>query len=206
MAISRRKHDDLHGNVPDASAAVLMLVDVINDLNFPGNQNLLKHAASLGKTIAALKARCRKAGIPAIYVNDNRNKWRSDFHAVISHCRGRESLGRSLVEPLLPAPDDYIVLKPKHSAFYATPLDTILSYLGSKSVILTGLTTAACVLLTAGEIYVRDLKLFVPTDCVAGLREKDHRQALELMRVSFAADTRPSRDLDLRSLTRSSNR
>lgn len=46
-----------------------MLVDVINELDFRGNEDLVKHAASLCKTIAALKARCRKAGIPAIYVN-----------------------------------------------------------------------------------------------------------------------------------------
>lgn len=141
MPSGRRKAGDLHGNVPDASPAVLMLVDVINDLDFPGNEDLVKHAALLGQTVATLKARCRKAGIPAIYVNDNRDKWRSDFRAVVSHCRRAESLGRPLVEALIPEPDDYIVLKPKHSAFYATPLDTILAYLMST---------------TAEHVYERD--------------------------------------------------
>ncbi|MGH9691782.1 MAG: hypothetical protein ACRD4C_12015 [Candidatus Acidiferrales bacterium] len=67
-----RRSIDLHGNVPDSAAAVRMLVDVINDLDFPDNEGLLRRAPTLGRNIAALKARCRKAGIPAIYVNDNR--------------------------------------------------------------------------------------------------------------------------------------
>ncbi len=202
MPPSRRKSGNLHGNVPDNAAAVLMLVDVINDLDFPGNEELVRHAASLGRTISALKTRCRNAGIPAIYVNDNRDKWRSDFRAVVSHCRQANSPGRPLVEALVPDAEDYIVLKPKHSAFYATPLDTILSYLKTKAIILTGLTTAACILLTAGEIYVRDVKLYVPADCVAGLRTKDHRNALDLMRISFRAVTTRSRQLKLRNLAR----
>lgn len=199
----RPLQSDLHGNVPDSCPAALLLVDVINDLDFPGNAGLVRRAASLGRTIAALKARCRVAGIPAIYVNDNREKWRSDSRAVVSHCRRAESPGRRLVEALIPAPDDYIVLKPKHSAFYATPLDTILAYLKTKTVVLTGLTTSACILLTAGEIYIRDLKLHVPADCVAALKRKDHRNALALMRASFRAITMPSRALDLKKLTHS---
>jgi len=76
--------DDLHGNVPDNRATVLMLVDVINDLDFPRNEGLVWKAASLARTIAMLKARCRKARVPAIYVNDNRDRWRPDFRRVNS--------------------------------------------------------------------------------------------------------------------------
>lgn len=191
---------DLHGNVPDNAPVVLMLIDVINDLDLPRNEHLVIQAGRLGRTIAALKQRCRKARIPAIYVNDNRDRWRSDFKAVIAECSQPHSQGWPLVEPLMPAPDDYIVLKPKHSAFYATPLDTILSYLKTRTVILTGLTTAACILLTAGEIYVRDLTLYVPRDRVAGLNEKEHRNGLALMRGSFGAITTPARRLNLGKL------
>jgi nicotinamidase-related amidase len=197
---NKRKHGDLHGNVPDNARAVLMLVDVMNDLDFPDNEYLMNQAGHLGRTIARLKERCRTARIPAIYVNDNRNRWRSDFKAVLSHCYQPDSPGWPLVEHLVPTPEDYIVLKPKHSAFYATPLDTILSYLKTRTVILTGVTTAACILLTAGEIYVRDLKLYVPGDCVKGLSETEHRNALDLMRRSFGATTTPSPQINLGKL------
>jgi len=64
----RRGHDDLHGNAPDQSQAVLLLIDVINDLNFPDNKHLVRRSVALAKSIAKLKKRCKKLGIPTIYV------------------------------------------------------------------------------------------------------------------------------------------
>jgi nicotinamidase-related amidase len=75
-----------------------------------------------------------------------------------------------------------------------------LEYLGVNIVIVTGLTTNACVLITASDVYVRDLQLFVPCDCVAALTDEDQQSALEMMRRNFAADTRPSTELDLDAL------
>jgi isochorismate hydrolase len=125
MTRSIQKNQDLHGNAPDSCPVILLLLDVMNDLDFPGNSRLVKTAAKLGASIARLKKRCQASGIPSIYVNDNRDKWRSDFSGVLSHCLRPESPGRPLVSQLVPKADDYIVLKPKHSAFYATPLDTL---------------------------------------------------------------------------------
>jgi nicotinamidase-related amidase len=193
-------NDDLHGNVPDSCPVALMLVDVINDLEFPNNRALLRAAPTLGQRIAKLKARCADVGIPTIYVNDNRNRWRSDFQAVLDHCLDASSLGRPLVEKLVPGPRDYIVLKPKHSPFYASPLEAILLHLHTTTVILTGLTTNACVLSAASDIYIRDLKLYVPSDCVAALDASLHRKALELMEVSYGAVTTPSSRLQLQRL------
>src|SRR5207302_5791094 len=75
----RKGNDDLHGNAPDQSQTVLLLIDVINDLSFPDNQDLVLRSVALAKSIAKLKKRCKKSGIPAIYVNDNRGRWRSDL-------------------------------------------------------------------------------------------------------------------------------
>jgi len=177
-----------------------MLVDVLNSLEFPGAEALVKLAPRLARNIAALQQRCRRAGIPSVYVNDNWKKWRSDVTSVIQHCLRADAPGRTLVEPLLPSRADYIVLKPKHSAFYATPLDTLLSYLRARAVVLVGLTTDACVLTTACEIHIRDLKLIVPSDCVAASNKRTHRIAIELMEKSFEAQTTPSRKLNLRRL------
>jgi len=194
------KNRDLHGNVPDHRPVVLMLVDVLNTLEFPGAEALVKMAPKLARNIAALKERCRKAGIPSVYVNDNWKKWRSDASAVIQHCLRPDAPGRALVEPLVPSRADYIVLKPKHSAFYATPLDTLLSYLRTRVVVLVGLTTDACVLTTACEIHTRDLSLVVPSDCVAASDKRSHRIAIELMEKSFGAKTTPSRRLNLTTI------
>jgi nicotinamidase-related amidase len=192
-----RKNEDLHGNAPDSCPVVLLLVDVLNDVDFPGNSRLLKSIRSLGKNIAALKKRCKDAGVPVIYVNDNRDKWRSDFSVVLAHCLRPDSPGCPMVSQLIPGASDYIVLKPKHSAFYATPLDTLFSYLKVKTVILAGLITNACILSTASELYVRDLDIYVPSDCVAAPIKRTHRYALELMKISFDADTTSSTKLNL---------
>ena len=194
------QNTDLHGNVPEESSVALLLIDVLNDLQFPGNESLTKIAPILAANIARLKSRCRAAGIPAIYVNDNWQKWRSDFSRIVEHCLGEDVPGRALVEPLAPQQDDYIVLKPKHSAFYATPLDTLLTYLKAQTVILVGLTTDACILTTACEIHIRDLDLFVPSDCVAASSRRQHRIAIELMTKSFDARTTPSSRLNLSRL------
>ena len=84
--------------------------------------------------------------------------------------------------------------------------DTLLSYLKTKTIILTGLTTNACILISASEIYIRDLQLCVPSDCVAAQSMREHRNALQLMRKSFRADTTPSTQLNLRNLLRSSEK
>jgi nicotinamidase-related amidase len=196
-----KRSDDLHGNAPDRSEAVLLLVDVINDLNFPKNEKLVQESQKLSTCIAKLKERCKQAGIPIIYVNDNFGQWRSDFSEVVRHCLRPDAPGRTMVEALLPEQQDYVVLKPKHSAFYATPLDTLLEYIGVKNVILAGVTTNACVMITAGDVHVRDLGLFVPSDCVAALTEEDQIKALEFMERNFEADTTPAEQLDLNALS-----
>ena len=195
-----RGHDDLHGNAPDQSQVVLLLIDVINDLSFPDNKDLVRRSVALAKSIAKLKKRCKKLGIPTIYVNDNRGRWRSDIASVLRHCLRTQSPGREMTKLLVPDADDYIVLKPKHSPFYASPLQTILDYIGARIAIVAGVTTNACVLIAAGDLHIRDFRLFVPADCVAALTEREHRRSLDVMKDSFDADTTSSSRLNLERL------
>src|SRR6478609_2380140 len=140
------KNEDLHGNAPDKADAALLLIDVINDLDFPDSDELLQHALPMA-------------------------------------------------ELLKPDKDDYFVLKPKHSGFYSTALDTLLDYLGTKVVILTGMAANICVLFTANDAYVRDFHLVVPCDCVASNTEAENKYALEQMGKILKADTRRSENL-----------
>src|SRR6185295_11555545 len=105
LLMPRRSHD-LHGSAPDKSAAALLLIDVINDFDFPQSEQLLRYALPAGRKIAALKRRAHEEGIPAIYVNDNFGRWRSDFKKTVAHCRD-DSHGKQFVELLLPDEDDY---------------------------------------------------------------------------------------------------
>src|SRR5689334_20574362 len=120
------KNEDLHGSAPDKSSVALILIDVINDLDFPEGDLLLVQALPMARQIAALKDRCQHDRVPAIYVNDNFGRWRSDFNAQVEHCLREGVRGCEIAKLLRPADDDYFVLKPKHSGFYSTTLDTLL--------------------------------------------------------------------------------
>jgi nicotinamidase-related amidase len=196
------KNEDLHGNAPDKSDVALLLIDVINDLEFPEGDHLLRHALPMARQIAALKRRARQENVPVVYVNDNFGRWRSDFNAQVEHCLRDGVRGKPVVELLRPDADDYFVLKPKHSGFFSTALDTLLEYLGVRAVILTGMAANICVLFTANDAYMRDLHLAVPSDCVASNTEEDNRYALDQMRKVLKADTRPSAELSFGALAR----
>lgn len=191
---------DLHGSAPDKSDAALLLIDVINDFDFPEGEQLLRLALPVGQNIARLKQRAKEAGIPAIYVNDNFGRWRSDFKKIVDHCRD-EGKGKEFVERLLPEEDDYFVLKPKHSGFYSTSLSLLLTHLTAKNLILTGIAGNNCVLVTANDAYMRDFKLFVPADCVVSNTDEENQHALKQMETILKADTTISSELDLEKIS-----
>ncbi len=196
------KNEDLHGNVPDKAAVALLLIDVINDLEFNGGPKLLRYALPMAERLAALKRRFKEARLPVIYVNDNFGKWQSDFNKLLEHCLQDDICGKPVAERLRPDDDDYFVLKPKHSGFFSTTLDTLLDYLQVKTLVLTGLTGDICVLFTANDAYMRDFHLIVPADCVASQDEEENQHALDHMRRVLKADIRPSTEIDLDELRR----
>jgi nicotinamidase-related amidase len=125
--------------------------------------------------------------LPIIYVNDNFGRWKSDFKKLVSRCLEEDQNARSVVELLMPQQDDYFVLKPKHSGFYATPLDLLLEHLGVHRLILTGLLGNNCVLYTAADAYMRGYEIFLPSDCMLSMNEEANRFALEQMKGTLNA-------------------
>ena len=184
----------------EQTETVLLLIDVINDLEFEDGELLLPHALAMAERIAALKARTQAANMPSIYVNDNFGQWRSDFGHLVDHCLKDNVRGEPIVQLLKPNKDDYFVLKPKHSGFYLTTLELLLEYLGAKTLILTGLAGDICVLFTANDAYMRDYKLHIPADCVASNTEESNQRALQIMQRALKADTTLSTELDLNTL------
>jgi nicotinamidase-related amidase len=191
------RNPDLHGSAPDKSEVALLLIDVINDLDFPEANQLLRYARPMAKKLSRLKQRAKEAGVPVIYVNDNFGRWRSDFRRQVQHCLRDGSRGHEIVSLLQPDEDDYFVLKPKHSGFFSTTLETLLHYLGSRKLILTGIAGNFCVLFTANDAYMRDYDLIIPSDCTVSNTIEENREALALMRKFLKADTRPSTKLRL---------
>ncbi len=194
------KNEDLHGNAPDSSPVALLIIDMINDLEFPGGDELSKPAHVAANNIANLKRQAKKQNIPVVYVNDNFGRWRSNFNEVVDHVLTDGVRGQRLAEVLKPDANDYFVLKAKNSAFYETTLHMLLTYLRVKHVILTGLTTDSCILFSANDAYMRDLNLSIPSDCVAAIKTTYTHDALAYMKRVLRADITPSTELDLAEL------
>lgn len=200
------RNDDLHGSAPDTADVALLIIDVINDFDFPEAEALLEHAKPVSEAIAKLKQRAQAAHIPIIYVNDNFGRWRSDFRSLVAHCTREGAIGKEIVERLQPDHDDYIVIKPKHSAFFSTTLDTLLRYLRCSTLIMTGFAGNICVLFSANDAYMRDFELVVPADCVASNTLEENHYALKQMQQILRADIRLSTALELEALKEQARR
>jgi nicotinamidase-related amidase len=187
--------DDLHGAVPDRADTVLLILDMFSDFEFDGGAQLCRAALPVARRIRVLKRAATRHGVPTIYVNDHAGRWRADFPALLRHCASRGRRGAPIVRLLRPGHRDYRILKPKHSAFFATALGALLEYLDAKTLVLTGATSHQCVLFTANDAYVRDLRLVIPRDCTAAGSTGDTRFALRYFRSVLGADTAPGHRL-----------
>jgi nicotinamidase-related amidase len=129
-----------------------------------------------------LRETAERAGVPVIYVNDNHGQWHSDRSRIVDHCR--TGAGRRIIARLAPKPDDYFVIKPQFSGFYATNLPVLLPTLGVSRLILTGIAADICVLFTAADAHMRDYALWVPADAVASSEVRHRDWALGIMAKS----------------------
>src|SRR5262245_12144457 len=100
---------DPAGHAAGCCPAALLMIDVINDLEIPEGDSLLRFAVPMAEKVAVLKQRAKRAGIPRVYVNDNFGRWQADFRAVVEHCRREGARCRQLADLLAPDLDDYYV-------------------------------------------------------------------------------------------------
>jgi nicotinamidase-related amidase len=175
-----------------ARRTALLLIDVINPLDFDGAEDLHAGALQAARAIASLKRRLRADGVPAIYVNDNFGHWNSDFRALLARCRADGGAAATLVKRLAPHKDDLTVLKPRHSAFHQTPLELLLERIGVRRLIITGLAADLCVQFSAMDAFVRGYQLWVPEDCTAAESPQRKRAALEWMALALKCRTAPA--------------
>jgi nicotinamidase-related amidase len=194
------KNTDLHGNVPDQCSVALILIDVINDMEFESGEALFRNALPAAKKMSQLIRRARNAGVPVIYVNDNFGKWRSDFRQQLGHVLEDGVRGEPIAKLLRPDEEDYFVLKAKHSGFYHTQLDLLIDYLQVRTLVLAGFTTDICVLFTASDAYMRDLDIIIPPDCSAAASMKHHESALDHMSRVLKVKTPQSEEIDFTEL------
>lgn len=179
-----------------AGGMALLVVDMISCWDFQDAQKLLPEAAAIAPAIAAFSDRCRRAGVPVIYANDNLGRWRSDFNALVAwslECGGEAA---DITAAIRPQDDDYFVLKPKHSAFHATPLSLLLAHLQVRTVCMAGVASDQCIMTSVAEARMRDLDVVVPSDLVAS--QTAERNAAALLQFKNVYKLRTPRSPGLR--------
>jgi len=140
--------------------------------------------------------------VPVVFVNDNRGRWRSEFRELVRASIAESTTGAAIAEQLQPGDDDYSVLKPKHSAFYATPLDLLLRHLRVRRIVVTGVASDQCIVMTAAEAHMRDYEVIVPRDCVGAPSAARNAAALRQLAESHGIATPLSTRLRLPARSR----
>lgn len=183
--------DQVHG---EARLALLM-IDLVNDFDFPGGKALHDRACAIVEPLLRLRAEVEAAGWPVIYVNDNFGEWHSERSRLVE--RAIEA-GSNLSKRLAPDDADYFIIKPQFSGFYSTNLAVLLPKLGVRRLILAGVATEVCILFTAGDAHMRDYALWVPSDLVASSDRRAGEAALAIVKDALGAETAPTSRLSLR--------
>jgi nicotinamidase-related amidase len=180
-----------HATVP-RSKRVLVLVDFINPLDFPGAEKLAPPGLRAARAALRLRERLEHEKTAVVYSNDNYGVWQSDFQSLVSQCQGRDDTSGEIARLLAPRATDITLLKPRHSAFYGSPLELLLKEMGTRELVLCGLATDMCVQLTAADAFLRGYEVWVPADCTAAETPQAKAAALKYMKTVLKCDVRSS--------------
>lgn len=176
-------------------AAVLAL-DLISDFDFPDGAAVRSALTRRLAPITHLLESARRQRAPVIYANDSLGAWRSDAPGLIGRCLESHRPGATLVKALMPDEKDLIVLKPRHSAFYGTPLEALLEDLRVDTLVIAGVSAESCVWMTACDAHTRGFSLVIPADTMAGASAPALRRTLtSLVQVLGARVPRTARSL-----------
>ena len=161
------------------------VVDMLNTYDHDDADRLVASVERVVEPISALVARATGQGAEVIYVNDNWGDWNSSQEELSERAMTGER--PDLVEPVLPPDEASFVIKARHTIFYMTPLEYLLSQREIDHLILVGQVTEQCILYSALDAYVRHLRVTVPPDGVAHIHEDLAQAALKMMERNMDA-------------------
>jgi nicotinamidase/pyrazinamidase len=161
----------------------LLIIDMLNDFVIKGAPLEVPETREAVPNIKREIEKARAGGNPVIYICDTHALYDKEFskfgwppHAV------KGTKGAEVVDELKPQKGDMVIEKTTYSGFYNTDLDEILKRLGVDSLRLTGCVTHICVMFTSSDAVLRDYKVTVVEDSVAGLAKEDHDAAIRIMK------------------------
>lgn len=157
----------------------LLLVDVLSDFAHEDGERLLSSFRSRADGFVDTVTGARQASIPIVYANEDGGRWDGNGVAVVE--RALAGPGGSVVASIRPRRDDALILKPRYSAFIATPLELLLRELGTDRILLGGTATEMCVAQSAISARELDFKVTVVRAACACVDETHEELALRYL-------------------------
>jgi len=169
----RRRLHDFSDVRPDNTA--VLVIDMSRDFVAAGGAMASQEARELAVRLAPFLARCRAVGLPVIYVNHVHRPGARDMGKLAvrfpSIAEGRAlragTPGVAICDELTPQPGDLMVEKIRQSGFTYTSLEAVLRELGVENVMVSGVSTGACVECTARDAVSRDFDVIFLSDGTA---------------------------------------
>lgn len=127
----------------------------------------------------AVIEKAREAGVPVIYTIVYYQQNGADggifvkkVPALLEFVQGSPLI--EIPESIKPGPKDVVLVKQFQSAFFGTPLASMLNAQGRDTIILTGCSTSGCVRATAQDGMQYGFRVIVPRECVGDRRAEPH--------------------------------
>ena len=166
----------------------LLIIDMLNDFVLPGAPLEVPRTRKAIPAIRREIKRARKAGYSVIYVCDTHAPDDKEFtkfgwpaHAVSG------TKGAQVIDELAPGKEDIVISKTTYDGFYGTSLDKTLKKTGIERVRLTGCVTNICIMFTASSAVLKDYKVTIVEDGVAGITKRDHDAGIRIMKNVLGA-------------------
>lgn len=161
--------------------AALLVIDMQNGFLNPASAQCIRMAAATVPACAAAIKKARALHIPVFYIKRQYRmdgtdvelcryaSWKAGGCAMAPGSHG--PISEEFPPELQPQDTDYVVVKPRFSAFFATPLDMILRRMGIDTVLLTGTTTPNCIRTTCYDALSLDYTVAILPECCSSQTE-----------------------------------
>jgi nicotinamidase-related amidase len=144
--------------------------------------------------ISELLAEARKKHLPTFYTtgHDDRmnavafGRWQAKNSRSTEDMTDTWDKGNEIVADIAPQPGDIVVRKQKPSAFFGTPLMSMLNEVHADSVLVTGTTTSGCVRASVIDAFSYNMKVSVVEECVFDRGQASHKINLFDMAMKYA--------------------
>ena len=157
----------------------LVVIDMQRGFLDPSSPLYIAGAADTVPACARAIDCCHRAGVPVVFAvrhyradgsdveRARYDVWAKGGKPLSETCPA--SMSDAWPEEFRRAPADYVIVKPRFSAFFHTELDLILRRLGVRTLYLIGTTTPNCIRTTCYDGLSLDYNVGILTDCCSGV-------------------------------------